>query len=86
MGTIIEQKSNELGYFLARKSSTIDFAEPAPRLERPDDRETRAKILAVTPSEAEQLGIGKSTLHYLRKRARNPKQFTIYASVRSRLG
>jgi len=84
--TVIEQKANELGRFLVEKSSALEFDDPAPRLERHDDREMRAKILAVTFSQAKQLNIGKSTLHYLRKKARNAKQFSVYTSVRSRLG
>ncbi len=79
--TAIEQKPNELGRFIVGKASTLEFAEPAPRLEKYDDREIRAKILALTSSEARQLGIGKSTLHYLRKNASYKTSFTIYAKV-----
>lgn len=83
--TVIENKAHEVGRFLLGES-TLDFLQPIPELVRRGDHEIRAKILAVTNSEAEQLGIGKSTMHYLRKKARDPKEFTIYASVRSRLG
>jgi len=83
--TVIEQKANELGRFLVGKSSVLEFDEPAPRLERQDNHEIRAKILALTQSEAKQLGIGKSTLHYLKKRARNQKPFTIYEPVLAKL-
>jgi hypothetical protein len=41
-------------------------AEPSPKLLRPDDHEPRRKILALTQPEAKGLGIGRSTLHYLR--------------------
>jgi CRISPR-associated protein Cas1 len=84
--TVIEQKTVELGRFLTGKSSTLDVMEPAPKLERQDGRELRAKILSLTASQAKQLGIGKSTLHYLRKKSRKPNSIRIYASVRSRLG
>jgi CRISPR-associated protein Cas1 len=83
--TVIEQKANELGRFLVGKSPTLDFAEPAPNLERHDDREIRAKILALTTSEAECFGIGKSTLHYLRKNSRSNSSFKIYCKVHDRL-
>jgi len=83
--TVIEQKANELGRFLIGKSSTLDFAEPQPRLESRDGREIRAKILALTYSRARQLGLAKSTLHYLHKNAQAPKSFKIYEPVREKL-
>jgi CRISPR-associated protein Cas1 len=59
--TVVELKTNELGRFIAGRSSTIDFANPSPRLERRDDQEIRAKILDLTSSYAQSIGIGKST-------------------------
>jgi CRISPR-associated protein Cas1 len=61
--TVIEHKAVELGRFLIGKSSALGLVEPVPRLEKHDDRKMRAKILAVTSSEAKQLSLGKSTLH-----------------------
>lgn len=83
--TIIEQKATELGRFLIEKSSALCFAEPAPKLERCDNREIRAKILTLTSSQAKCLGMGKSTLHYLRKKARSDSSFKVYRGVRNRL-
>lgn len=83
--TIIEKKTNELGRFLETKSSAIDLTEPAPRLDRSDDREMRAKILCVTQSETARLGINKSTLHYLRAHARRDSPFRVYNKVMMRL-
>ena len=40
----------------------LDFVEPAPSLDRQDDKELRAKILGLTASEARRLWIGKSSL------------------------
>ena len=77
-GTMIEQKANELGQFLIGKRASLDFNEPAPKLGRQDRCVLRAKILALSQSEATQLGIGKSTLHYLRKNAMNGKSFHLY--------
>ena len=82
--TIIEQKTNELGQFLVGKRPSLDFGEPAPKLERQDNRELRAKILALTQSEAKQLGIGKSTLHYLRWNAKRTR-FRIYRPITTKL-
>jgi hypothetical protein len=52
--------------------------EPAPKLERQDDRELRQKILALGGLEAERLGIRKNTLHLLRKKAANVHSFKLY--------
>ena len=82
--TIIEQKASELGGFLTGKSPTLDFVEPRPRLDR-HDGEVRAKILGLTGSQAKELGIGKSTLHYLRRNAANKRELRVYAPIRVRL-
>jgi hypothetical protein len=82
--TVIEQKTFELARFLFGKP-VLDFGEPAPKLPMRDDRELRERILAMTSSHAKQLGIGKSTLHYLRKRARTQSGFVLYPKVRRKL-
>jgi CRISPR-associated protein Cas1 len=83
--TTIEQKANELGRFLLRKSNGLDFAEPAPRLQRQDSQALRDKILALTQAEAKELGVGKSTLHYMRKNARRKRHFFVYSSTITKL-
>jgi CRISPR-associated protein Cas1 len=83
--TVIEQKANELGRFLVGKSSELDFAEPTSKLERPDSREIRARIFALTSHQAKQLGIGKSTLHYLRRRANDQLTLQVHSKTRDKL-
>jgi CRISPR-associated protein Cas1 len=75
--SVIQQKTLELAGFLTGKSRTLDFVEPAPRLDGANEREIRTKILALTSFQAKQLGIGKSSLHYLRNRARDCKPLKI---------
>jgi CRISPR-associated protein Cas1 len=82
--TVIEKKANELGRFLAMRSLRVDFVEPTPLILRHDNHELRARILGLTPAEATKLGIGKSTLHYLRRNAKK-NQFRIYKRVRTKL-
>jgi len=72
----------ELGRFLIGRSISLDFLEPSPSLRRRDDREIRRRILALSQSEAEKLGIGKSTLHYLRENAKDRCSFKLYKPVR----
>jgi hypothetical protein len=66
--TVIEQKASELGRYLVGRASRLDFSEPSPGLHRRDDRELRRRILSLSQSEAQRLGIGRSTLHYLRRK------------------
>jgi len=67
------------------RSSAIDFRESAPILKRADSREVREAILNLTISQGGKLGIGKSTLHYVRKKASNHQPFRIYSSVRNKI-
>ena len=83
--TVIEQKLTELSRFLSGKSREIDFTEPSPNLERSDSLEIRKAILSLTQDEAKKSGIGKSTLHYLRRNARTYQSFNVYGKVRKRL-
>jgi len=82
--TVIFEKTKELRRFLVR-SRDVDFVEPAPVLLRTDARELRGRILALSISDARRLGINKSTLHYLRKRARSSGRLRVYANVQDRL-
>jgi CRISPR-associated protein Cas1 len=84
--TVIEQKTAELGRYLVGESRKLNFSEPAPTLSRIDDRELREEILNLSGPEARRLGIGKSTLHYLRKNARGERSFKVYGKVRKQLG
>jgi CRISPR-associated protein Cas1 len=83
--TVIEQKALELSRYLTGKAQALDFSEPVPVLERTDSREIRERILSLTQSEASELGIGKSTLHYIREKAREPGSFTLYENVKRKL-
>lgn len=71
--------------FISSRSSAVDLAEPSPKLVGQDDRELRARILRMTQSEARDLGIGKSTLHYLRKRTRSRTQMRLYSNTHGKL-
>ena len=83
--TVIEQKASELGDCLVGRSSSVDFCEPSPKLRENNDHELRRRILGLSQSEAETLGIRKSTLHYLRRRATTSKPFKVYRPVVFRL-
>lgn len=83
--TVIQEKTLELSRFLTGKSSALDFCEPTLAFEKSDSKALKEAIQGLSQSEAEKLGIGKSTLHYLRKRARVQQPLRIYSKVREKM-
>ena len=83
--TIIEQKATELSRFLMGSSREVDFAAPMPNLERTDRLNMRRRILSLTQEDASKLGVGRSTLHYLRKHARDERSFGINCKVKEKI-
>jgi CRISPR-associated protein Cas1 len=83
--TVIQEKTSEMGRYISGRSQRIDFSEPAPILERTGSRALREAILRLTQSEARDRGIGKSTLHYLRRNASGRETFNAYSRTVHRL-
>ena len=83
--TVILNKTQELGRYLVKKTDSLSFIDPSPRLERSDSLALRKRILQLTQREAQELGIGRSTLHYLRRNAAGEKPFKVYPSVADKL-
>ena len=83
--TVIENKATELGRYLVGQSNILDFSEPFPKLIRTDDRELRRRIISLTGSEAWMIGIGKSTLHYLRRKTASERSFKVHSRVYKRI-
>ena len=79
--TLIGLKVQEFARYLVGKSAGFDLKSPSPVLERSDSKELREGILSLSPSEARRLDIGKSTVHHLKKQARDRKPFKIYKPV-----
>jgi hypothetical protein len=84
--TVIEQKAAELGRYLVGRTDRLDFSEPSLNVRRTDERELRRRIVGLSQSKARRLGIGKSTLHYLRKNERDKGPFTVYSRIGKKLG
>jgi CRISPR-associated protein Cas1 len=61
------------------------FSEPSPDLRISDTLGLRKRILSLSQSEAKRLGIGKSSLHYLRGNARSDDSFKVYRKLRRKL-
>jgi len=83
--TLILRKCQELARYLLNRTAKFDLKAPKPVLERPDTRALREKILSLSSSDARTLRLGKSTLHYLRKRAKEERPFKVYTPVLARL-
>jgi len=83
--TLILRKCQKLARYLLGKTDRFDLVNPSPVLESRDSRVMRQKILSLSGSHAKRLGLNKSTLHYLRKRARDEKPFRIYQPVMAKL-
>jgi CRISPR-associated protein Cas1 len=83
--SVIEQKTTELGRYMIGRTDGLDFSEPSATLSRVDCQELRKRILSLSQSEARKLGIGKSTLHYLRMHAIGPKPLRVYGPVMKRI-
>ena len=83
--TVIQTKAQEFGKYLLGKTVSLDFIQPSPILIRSDSLEMRRRILELNQKEANKLGIGKSTLHYLKKHSRGERPFSVYQKVAQRL-
>src|SRR2546427_2567823 len=83
--TVIFRKAQELGRFLLGESPTLNFSEPKPDLPQEDTTLLRRRILDLSQNEAGSLGISKSTLHYLRNRARDDRPMKVYGKDSDRL-
>jgi CRISPR-associated protein Cas1 len=83
--TVIEQKAVELGRYLLGQPDNLDLLQPSPKLANSDERELRTKILDLSQLQAHKLGIEKSTLHYLRRRAESGHSFAVREKVRKKL-
>jgi len=83
--TIVEQKTVELSRYLVSRTGGLDFSEPSLELNVTDDLGLRRRILSLSNPEAKKLGIGKSSLHYLRRRANTQATLVVHSKTRNRL-
>jgi len=83
--TVIEQKAVELGRYLVGRTTRVDFSEPLLVLDGGNDSRIRKRVSGLSQRDAEKLGIGRSTLHYLRRRTVTQYSFRTYAKVSRRL-
>jgi CRISPR-associated protein Cas1 len=84
--TVVEQKAMMLGRYLLGRSDNLDFSGRPPSFPRTADKEICKQILRLSLRDALRLGIGKSTLHYLRRNANKEGSFTVYDKVRKKVG
>lgn len=82
---VLMLKARELGQYLLGKRKAIDFGMPSPHLERDDSFKLRQKIQKLSCSEAKKLGIGKSSLWYLKQKAMSERPFKVYDKIKEKL-
>ena len=78
---IVRLKTEELGRYVSRKVDELDFKDPNANFNTEDSGMLRERILFLTPSKAREIGISKSTLWELQKRAQADKPFRTYEKV-----
>ncbi len=83
--TLIRLKAQELANYILGKRAELNFDEPTLELNRIDSVAVRRMILSLKTSDARKLGLGKSTLHYLRENTRSERPFMVYGKVRRKL-
>jgi hypothetical protein len=83
--TLIRLKVQELASYIIGRRNELDFEEPSPSFDNTDSEAIRRMIRSMTTTEASALGVRKSTLWYLKKRASSRKPLKIYGKVLSRL-
>jgi CRISPR-associated protein Cas1 len=83
--TVIRLKAQELASHILGRRAEVNFDEPTPELNRIDSVAVRKMILSLKTSDARKLGLGKSTLHYLRENTRSGRTFMVYGKVRRKL-
>jgi CRISPR-associated protein Cas1 len=82
---VILEKSQELARYLLGKMDHFELESPRPILERSDSHAIRERILQLSASESRTLGLNKSTVHYLKKHARDGRPFKVYKPVLEKL-
>jgi len=83
--TVLQRKAQELASFLVGRLGELDFRDPSPSFDADSSDRLRERISALTVSEARRIGINKSTLWHLQKRAATKKTLDSYAKVKSKL-
>jgi CRISPR-associated protein Cas1 len=83
--TVIRLKAQELANYVLGRRTDLCFDEPRPALGRADSEAVRDLILSLTTAQARRQGIGKGTLHVLRKHAASENPFKVYTKVSTRL-
>ena len=82
---ILKLKTQELARYLLGRSKELDFRDPQADLGMSTRDELRERTLTLTLLEARKIEIEKSTLWYLKKRARSYRPLRLYRKVRNRV-
>ena len=78
---ILNSNISQLAQFVGDRKKTLEIRVPPIRINRDDNLELREKILNMSPEERKKLGIGKSTLWYLKKNVMSKDKMKIYDKI-----
>ena len=84
MDNILYENVRILSNYISGKSRTLEFNIPEIRIDRADDKQLRAKIMAINPQKRKELKINKSTLWYQHKKIKEGKEIKIYRKTKVR--
>lgn len=82
---VLRLKAQELARYLLGRTDSLDFKEPETELDKKSRDELRERISALTSSDDRRMGISKSTLWYLQKRAASNRPLRIHKNTRNLL-
>ena len=83
--TILRLKMQELSRYLLHKDNEFDFRNPQSDFDTSDSRVIREKILSMSQSNARKIGIGKSSLWYVKNRIGSNRKLRIYSKTKERM-
>jgi len=78
---ILYDNIHQLAHYISGKKKELSFVVPHVTINRNDTVLLKEKILSMTPEERKRLGIGKSTLWYLKKNIQSKDKIKIYDKV-----
>jgi CRISPR-associated protein Cas1 len=83
--TVMRLKCQELAKYILNRQSELDFESPSPLLPKDDSQGVKNRILSMSITDAERLGIRKNTLWYLQKRSRTRKPLKTYSTITNKI-
>ena len=82
---VLQCKAQNLAHYLLGKKDVLDFAKPTQHLLRIDTSDIRQQIKNIKYVEWKKMGYSKGSLHPMKQKVKEGKQFTLRKHMRKRL-